>query len=192
MSYHLSDKSFLDMLARFISNEYYKELFDQAETEKAHFHAQLMISEHKYSALQFFKTNIALVETLNDELTLKANSLVESKLHIEREAELSSKLRDLKRKDKDTFSDELITLHEIVEVSEEGQIWGFPGDLSLGIAFPGDMSPGIGGTEKLEWDTFPSDILGRQRRSHIVSVKQLSATVEAFPGRDVARDAKIN
>ncbi|GKA98862.1 hypothetical protein Tco_0826799 [Tanacetum coccineum] len=73
-----------------------------------------------------------------------------------------------------------------------GQIRGFPGDLSLGIAFPGDMSPEISGTEKLEWDTFPSVIPGRQRRAHIVSVKQLSATVKAFPGRHVARDAKIN
>ncbi|GKF20219.1 hypothetical protein Tco_0068857 [Tanacetum coccineum] len=70
----------------------------------------------------------------------------------------------------------------------QGQIRGFPGDLSLGIAFPGDMLPGISGTEKLEWDTFPSDIPGRQRRAHIVSVKQLSAMVEAFPGRHVARD----
>ncbi|GKE46231.1 hypothetical protein Tco_1477489 [Tanacetum coccineum] len=34
------------------------------------------------------------------------------------------------------------------------------GDLSLGIAFPGDMSPGISGTEKLEWDSFPGDIVG--------------------------------
>ncbi|GJZ53824.1 hypothetical protein Tco_0608709 [Tanacetum coccineum] len=41
-----------------------------------------------------------------------------------------------------------------------GQIRGFPGDLSLGIAFPGDMSPGISGTEKLEWDSFPGDIAG--------------------------------
>ncbi|GJS23636.1 hypothetical protein Tco_0452268, partial [Tanacetum coccineum] len=62
-----------------------------------------------------------------------------------------------------------------------GQIRGFPSDLSLVIAFSGDMSPGISETEKLEWDTFPSDIPGRQRRAHIVSVKQLSATVEAFP-----------
>ncbi|GJT66511.1 hypothetical protein Tco_1017991 [Tanacetum coccineum] len=41
------------------------------------------------------------------------------------------------------------------------------------------MSPGISGTEKLEWDSFPGDIPGRHRRAHIVSVKQLSATVEA-------------
>ncbi|GKD38688.1 hypothetical protein Tco_1258895 [Tanacetum coccineum] len=41
-----------------------------------------------------------------------------------------------------------------------GQIRGFPGDLSLGIAFPGDMSPGISGTEKLKWDSFPGDIAG--------------------------------
>nr|GEX83859.1 hypothetical protein [Tanacetum cinerariifolium] len=42
----------------------------------------------------------------------------------------------------------------------QGQIRGFPGDLSLGISFPGDMSPGISGTEKLEWDTFAGDIVG--------------------------------
>ncbi|GKF85503.1 hypothetical protein Tco_0253330, partial [Tanacetum coccineum] len=41
-----------------------------------------------------------------------------------------------------------------------GQIRGFPGDLSLGIAFPGDMSPGISGTENLEWNSFPGDIPG--------------------------------
>ncbi|GKG34157.1 hypothetical protein Tco_0436853, partial [Tanacetum coccineum] len=40
------------------------------------------------------------------------------------------------------------------------------------------MSPGISGTEELEWDSFPGDIPGRHRRAHIVSVKQLSATVE--------------
>ncbi|GKC16707.1 hypothetical protein Tco_1013489, partial [Tanacetum coccineum] len=58
------------------------------------------------------------------------------------------------------------------------QIRGIPGDLSLGIRFPGDMSPGISGTEKLKWDSFPGDIPGRHRRPHIVSVKQLSATVK--------------
>ncbi|GJW87575.1 putative ubiquitin family protein [Tanacetum coccineum] len=68
------------------------------------------------------------------------------------------------------------------------QIRGIPGDLSLGIGFPGDMSPGICQTEKLDGDTFPGDLPGRQRRAHIVSVKQLSATVEGFPGRLVARD----
>ncbi|GJU11211.1 hypothetical protein Tco_0108229 [Tanacetum coccineum] len=72
------------------------------------------------------------------------------------------------------------------------QIWGIPGDLSLGIGFPGDMSPGISGTEKLEWDSFSGDIPGRHRRAHIVSVKELSATVEGFPGRHIARDRKIN
>ncbi|GKG27868.1 hypothetical protein Tco_0406195, partial [Tanacetum coccineum] len=60
---------------------------------------------------------------------------------------------------------------------------GFPGRLVAGDAFPGDMSTGISGTEKLEWDTFPGDIPGRHRQAHIVSVKQLSATVERFPGR---------
>nr|GFA21699.1 hypothetical protein [Tanacetum cinerariifolium] len=63
------------------------------------------------------------------------------------------------------------------------QFWGISGDLSPGIGFPGDMSPGKLRTEKLEWDTFPGDIPGRQRRAHIVSVKQLSATVEGFLGR---------
>ncbi|GJT75812.1 hypothetical protein Tco_1042537 [Tanacetum coccineum] len=72
------------------------------------------------------------------------------------------------------------------------QIWGFRSDLSLGIAFPGDMSPEISGTEKLEWDSFSGDIPGRHRWAQIVSVKQLSATVDGFPGRHVARDTKIN
>nr|GEX22315.1 hypothetical protein [Tanacetum cinerariifolium] len=45
------------------------------------------------------------------------------------------------------------------------------------------MSPGISQTEKLEGDTFPGDLPGRQRRTHIVSVKQLSAKVEGFLGR---------
>nr|GEY14975.1 transcription factor HEC2-like [Tanacetum cinerariifolium] len=72
-----------------------------------------------------------------------------------------------------------------------GQIRGFSDDLSLGIPFPGDMSPGISGTEKLEWDTFSGNISGRYRWAHIVSVKQLSATVKGFPGRLVARDTCI-
>nr|GFA04244.1 uncharacterized mitochondrial protein AtMg00810-like [Tanacetum cinerariifolium] len=59
---------------------------------------------------------------------------------------------------------------------------GIPGDLSLRIAFPGDMSPEISRTKKLEGDTFMGDLPGQQRRAHIVSVKQLSAMVEAFPG----------
>ncbi|GKC19928.1 hypothetical protein Tco_1022078 [Tanacetum coccineum] len=77
-------------------------------------------------------------------------------------------------------------------IKSQGQIQGFPGDLSLGIAFSGDMSPRISETEKLEWDSFPGDILERHRRAHIVSVKQLSATVDGFPGQHVARDTKIN
>nr|GEU61966.1 hypothetical protein [Tanacetum cinerariifolium] len=64
------------------------------------------------------------------------------------------------------------------------QIHRFSGDLSLGIPFPGDMLYEISQTEKLEGDTFP----GRHRRAHIVSVKQLIATVEGFPERHVARD----
>ncbi|GKE37335.1 hypothetical protein Tco_1460740 [Tanacetum coccineum] len=79
-----------------------------------------------------------------------------------------------------------------MDISWYGQIQGFPGDLSLGIAFSGDMSPRISETEKLEWDSFPGDILERHRRAHIVSVKQLSATVDGFPGQHVARDTKIN
>nr|GEZ28123.1 kinesin motor domain-containing protein [Tanacetum cinerariifolium] len=54
-------------------------------------------------------------------------------------------------------------------------------DLSLGIPFPGDMLPGISRTEKLEGDTFPGELPRRHRRAHIVSVKQLIATVEVFP-----------
>ncbi|GKC01910.1 hypothetical protein Tco_0993520, partial [Tanacetum coccineum] len=38
------------------------------------------------------------------------------------------------------------------------QIRRFSGDLALGMLFPGDMSPGISRTEKLEGDTFPSDL----------------------------------
>nr|GEY66764.1 hypothetical protein [Tanacetum cinerariifolium] len=72
------------------------------------------------------------------------------------------------------------------------QFWGITGDLSPGIGFSGDMSPGIHRTEKLKWDPFPGDIPGRHRRAHIVSVKQLSATVEGFPGRHIAREPTIN
>nr|GFA78302.1 retrovirus-related Pol polyprotein from transposon TNT 1-94 [Tanacetum cinerariifolium] len=69
----------------------------------------------------------------------------------------------------------------------------YPGRLVAGdMFFPGDMSSGIHRTEKLEWDTFSGDIPGRRRRAHIVSVKQLSATVEGFPGRHVAREPLIN
>nr|GEV44668.1 putative ribonuclease H-like domain-containing protein [Tanacetum cinerariifolium] len=78
------------------------------------------------------------------------------------------------------------------DLIESRQFRGIPGDLSPGIGFPDDMSPGIHRTEKLEWDTFPGDILGRQRRAHIVSVKQLSVTVEGFPRRHVAEETTIN
>ncbi|PWA45693.1 nucleoprotein TPR/MLP1 [Artemisia annua] len=100
----------------------------------------------------------ALVERVNDELILKANNLIElKKVHGEQEADLSSKVRKLKEKYKDTssllkkrddklrklesklealhnklcsckemaaaneerLSDELSTIHKIVEVSEE-------------------------------------------------------------------------
>ncbi|GKD23337.1 hypothetical protein Tco_1225040 [Tanacetum coccineum] len=81
---------------------------------------------------------------------------------------------------------------QLAQLFTKGQIQGFPGDLSLGIAFPGNMSPGISGMEKLEWDSFSGDIPERHRRAQIVSVKQLSATVDGFPGRHVARDTKIN
>nr|GEZ09725.1 hypothetical protein [Tanacetum cinerariifolium] len=74
----------------------------------------------------------------------------------------------------------------------ERQFRGIPGDLSPGIGFPGDMSPGIHRTEKLEWDTFSGEIPGRHRWAYIVSVKQLSATVEGFPGRHVAWETIIN
>ncbi|GJT45423.1 ALP1-like protein [Tanacetum coccineum] len=42
----------------------------------------------------------------------------------------------------------------------QGQIRGFPGDLSLGIAIPGDMSPGIIRGGKLEGDSFSGDNAG--------------------------------
>ncbi|GKF30086.1 hypothetical protein Tco_0096428, partial [Tanacetum coccineum] len=57
--------------------------------------------------------------------------------------------------------------------------------------FPGDMSPGITRAEKLEWDSFPGDLPGRQSRAHVVSVNGLSATMEAFPGRHVARESGV-
>ncbi|GJZ78465.1 homeodomain-like protein [Tanacetum coccineum] len=57
--------------------------------------------------------------------------------------------------------------------------------------FPGDMSPGITRAEKLEWDSFPGDLPGRQSRAHVVSVNGLSATVDAFPGRHVARESGV-
>ncbi|GKG23287.1 hypothetical protein Tco_0391323, partial [Tanacetum coccineum] len=50
------------------------------------------------------------------------------------------------------------------------------------------MSPGISRWGKLEGDSFTGDILGREGGVHIVLVKQLSATVEGFPGRHDARD----
>ncbi|GKA61248.1 hypothetical protein Tco_0760655 [Tanacetum coccineum] len=61
---------------------------------------------------------------------------------------------------------------------------GNPGRLVAGDRFPGrhvarDMSNG-----KARWGARA----GRQRRANIVSVKQLSATVEGFPRRLVARD----
>ncbi|GKD50474.1 hypothetical protein Tco_1279450 [Tanacetum coccineum] len=68
---------------------------------------------------------------------------------------------------------------------------GIPGDLSLGIGFSGDLSPGIGRVEKLEGDTFSGDLPRRHRGAHTVSVKQIFAMVEGFPGRHVARDTKF-
>ncbi|GJZ79609.1 hypothetical protein Tco_0644446 [Tanacetum coccineum] len=67
----------------------------------------------------------------------------------------------------------------------------FPGRLVAGIGFPGDMSAGITRAEKLEWDSFPGDLPGRQSRAHAVSVNGLSATVEAFPGRHVTRESGV-
>ncbi|GJQ90741.1 hypothetical protein Tco_0001880 [Tanacetum coccineum] len=60
-----------------------------------------------------------------------------------------------------------------------------------GVCFPGDMSLGIDRAEKLEGDTFPGDLPGRHGGPHIVSVKQIIATVEGFPGRHVARDTNF-
>ncbi|GKE96479.1 hypothetical protein Tco_1581334 [Tanacetum coccineum] len=68
----------------------------------------------------------------------------------------------------------------LIEKISDGPV--IPGDLSLGIGFPGDLSPGICRAEKLEGDTFPGDLPGRHRGAHTVSVKQIFATVEAFPG----------
>ncbi|GJZ70071.1 hypothetical protein Tco_0633621, partial [Tanacetum coccineum] len=81
--------------------------------------------------------------------------------------------------------------HVRLGLCNQQQIRGIPGDLSLGIGFPGDLSPGIGRAEKLEGDTFPGDLPGRHRGAHTVSVKQIFAMVEGFPGRHVARDTKF-
>ncbi|GKD80959.1 RNA-directed DNA polymerase, eukaryota [Tanacetum coccineum] len=61
---------------------------------------------------------------------------------------------------RECYVDFVVEIHYNICHYPQGQIRGFPGDLSLGIAFPGDMSPGISGTEKLEWDSFPGDIVG--------------------------------
>ncbi|GKF09321.1 hypothetical protein Tco_0043545, partial [Tanacetum coccineum] len=57
------------------------------------------------------------------------------------------------------------------------------------MIFPGDMSPGISCKGKLARDTIPGDIPERLGRAHVVSVKQISATVDEFPGRHVARES---
>ncbi|GKA39810.1 putative reverse transcriptase domain-containing protein [Tanacetum coccineum] len=66
---------------------------------------------------------------------------------------------------------------------------GFLGRLVAGDSFPGrhvarDKWNGKSSNGIPSWATFPGD--------HIVSVKQLSATVDGFLGRHVARDTKIN
>ncbi|GKC08552.1 retrovirus-related pol polyprotein from transposon TNT 1-94 [Tanacetum coccineum] len=65
---------------------------------------------------------------------------------------------------------------------------GYPGRLVAGDRFPGRHVAQDKWNGKARMGFLP----GRHRRAHIVSVKQLSVTVEGFPGRHVARDAKIN
>ncbi|GJT86806.1 hypothetical protein Tco_1068523 [Tanacetum coccineum] len=73
----------------------------------------------------------------------------------------------------------------------------YPGRLVAGDTFPGRLVAG---------DTFPGRYVardksngkarrgylpGRHRGAHIVSVKQIIATVEGFPGRHVAQDTNF-
>ncbi|GJU51764.1 hypothetical protein Tco_1221319, partial [Tanacetum coccineum] len=69
---------------------------------------------------------------------------------------------------------------------------GFPGRLVAGDRFPGRHVARDKWNGKARWGaragrqrraTTPGDNAGRQRRANIVSVKQLSATVEGFPRR---------
>ncbi|GKE43898.1 hypothetical protein Tco_1471182, partial [Tanacetum coccineum] len=65
---------------------------------------------------------------------------------------------------------------------------GFPGRLVAGDSFPGRHVARDKWNGKARMGFLP----GRHRQAHIVSVKQLSATVDGFLGRHVARDTKIN
>ncbi|GKF82458.1 hypothetical protein Tco_0244114, partial [Tanacetum coccineum] len=56
---------------------------------------------------------------------------------------------------------------------------GIPGRLVAGDTNPGRHVARDRLKGKARWGFFP----GRHGRAHIVSVKQLSATVECFPGR---------
>ncbi|GKD81319.1 hypothetical protein Tco_1348158 [Tanacetum coccineum] len=56
---------------------------------------------------------------------------------------------------------------------------GFPGRLVAGDSFPGRHVARDKWNGKARMGFLP----GRHRRAHIVSVKQLSATVDGFPGR---------
>ncbi|GKC45934.1 retrovirus-related pol polyprotein from transposon TNT 1-94 [Tanacetum coccineum] len=64
----------------------------------------------------------------------------------------------------------------------------YPGRLVAGDMFPGRH------VTRDKWNGIArmGYLPGRHRRANIVSVKQLSATVEGIPGRHVARDTKIN
>nr|GEW88831.1 hypothetical protein [Tanacetum cinerariifolium] len=62
---------------------------------------------------------------------------------------------------------------------------GNPGRLVAGDRFPGRHAARETSNRKARMGYLP----GRQRQAYIVSVKQLSDTVEGFPGRHVAREA---
>nr|GEW33365.1 reverse transcriptase domain-containing protein [Tanacetum cinerariifolium] len=58
-------------------------------------------------------------------------------------------------------------------------VMAFSGDLSLGIHFPGDLSPRNVGRGMLAMASFPGDNPQRNRRSHIFSSPEISATFES-------------
>ncbi|GJY98161.1 hypothetical protein Tco_0515071, partial [Tanacetum coccineum] len=55
---------------------------------------------------------------------------------------------------------------------------GYPGQLVAGDKFPGRLVARDRSSGKARRDTFPGDLPGRHRGAHIVSVKQIFATVE--------------
>ncbi|GKC73373.1 hypothetical protein Tco_1119256 [Tanacetum coccineum] len=68
---------------------------------------------------------------------------------------------------------------------------GYPGRLVRRIVSRATLSPRDMVERKSTNVYVPGDLPGRHRGAHTVSVKQIIATVEGFPGRHVARDNDV-